>query len=303
MALAIVAWCLVVVGALVRAHGAGLACPDWPLCFGDAIPAFDLRIAFEWGHRALAGSVSLALVALAAYVLWTRALRERFLRPLAAIFAVLGVQIILGALTVLLGLPPWTVTAHLLTGNAFVIALFWLAFALLESARPVALERPRVPPGVAQIVFACAVLVVLQIALGGLVASHYAGLACSTFPLCNGDSLAPALTGQVGLQVVHRLNAYALALAVGLLAWRTRGLGRIGALAGATFALVLLQGIVGVANVLLRLPVEVTGAHSALATAIALATALLVRETLTARASATSPARSAGGGIALEGVR
>jgi cytochrome c oxidase assembly protein subunit 15 len=302
-ALALVAWCLVVLGALVRAHGAGLACPDWPLCFGDAIPEFDLRIAFEWGHRALAGSVSIALVGLAAYVLRTRALRERFLRPLAVIFAVLGVQILLGALTVLLGLAPWTVTAHLLTGNAFVISLSWLAFALLESARPVAPERVQVPAGVARIVAACAALVVLQLALGGLVASHYAGLACSTFPLCNGDSLAPSLTGPIGLHVLHRLNAYAVAASIGLLAWRTRGLGRLGAIARVAFGLVLIQVAVGAANVLLQLPVEVTGAHSALATAIALATALLVREVVSARAVARSHAPSSGRGIALEGVR
>jgi len=61
-AIALLAWCLVVVGALVRAHGAGLSCPDWPLCFGQAIPAFDLKIAFEWGHRVMAASLSLALV-------------------------------------------------------------------------------------------------------------------------------------------------------------------------------------------------------------------------------------------------
>ena len=54
--LAGVTYVLIVFGALVRAHGAGLACPDWPLCFGEWVPEFDFRIAFEWGHRALAGS-------------------------------------------------------------------------------------------------------------------------------------------------------------------------------------------------------------------------------------------------------
>ena len=31
-ALAALTYGLIVLGALVRAHGAGLACPDWPLC-------------------------------------------------------------------------------------------------------------------------------------------------------------------------------------------------------------------------------------------------------------------------------
>jgi len=92
-----------VVGALVRAHGAGLACPDWPLCFGQLIPEIDLKVGFEFGHRVMAGGVSLALVALAVFVLRNAELRARYRVPLAAVFAILGVQIVLGGLTVLLG--------------------------------------------------------------------------------------------------------------------------------------------------------------------------------------------------------
>ena len=62
VALAGVTYVLIVFGALVRANGAGLACPDWPLCFGEVIPAFDVGVAFEWGHRALAGSVGLVWI-------------------------------------------------------------------------------------------------------------------------------------------------------------------------------------------------------------------------------------------------
>jgi hypothetical protein len=47
-----------VLGALVRAHEAGLACPDWPLCFGELVPRFDLKVAFEYGHRVTAGAVA-----------------------------------------------------------------------------------------------------------------------------------------------------------------------------------------------------------------------------------------------------
>jgi len=303
-ALAALAWCLVVVGALVRAHGAGLSCPDWPLCHGQAVPEFDFRIAFEWGHRAMAGSLSLGLVALAAFIVRSRELRARFGVSLAWVFSVLGVQVTLGGLTVLLGLAPWTVTAHLLTGNAFVVSLFWLSRSLLESSSRVPLRRARAPRGAAPIAAACALLLVVQLALGGLVSSHYAGLACTTFPLCNADSLAPALSGQVGLHVIHRLNAYVVCAALAALAWSVRGSTRLSALSRTALGLVLVQVAVGVANVLWRLPVEVTALHSALAPAIALCIALSVREILAARAGARERVPPSGSDEhALEGAR
>ena len=58
-ALSAITFCLIVFGATVRANNAGLACPDWPLCFGEVVPRFDAKIALEWGHRLLAGLVTL----------------------------------------------------------------------------------------------------------------------------------------------------------------------------------------------------------------------------------------------------
>ena len=79
--LMLVTTALIVLGALVRAHGAGLACPDWPLCFGRVIPEIDFEVAFEWSHRVLAGAVSLAFAALAFGVLRRPAARPAA-RPL-----------------------------------------------------------------------------------------------------------------------------------------------------------------------------------------------------------------------------
>ena len=299
-ALALAAWALIVIGALVRAHGAGLSCPDWPLCHGQVVPDFDAKIALEWGHRAIAGTLSLGVAALAAVVLGRRELRARFAAPLLVVVGLLGVQIVLGGLTVLLGLAPWTVTGHLLVGNSFALGLAWLSRELREAAGD-PLARPALGPRQRMMVWVASALVAVQLALGGLVSSHYAGLACATFPLCNGDSLAPTLAGPVGLHVLHRLNGYAVATALALVALALRDAGRAGQLAQVAFALVMVQIGVGAANVLLRLPVEVTALHSFVAAGIFLSTGLLVREALrSANASRSLPAARA---HALGGAR
>ena len=64
-ALVVLTFGLIVLGALVRAHGAGLACPDWPLCFGELLPPMDFKVAFEWTHRLVAGCVALLFAGLA----------------------------------------------------------------------------------------------------------------------------------------------------------------------------------------------------------------------------------------------
>jgi cytochrome c oxidase assembly protein subunit 15 len=277
-------FCLIVLGALVRAHGAGLACPDWPLCFGELIPTFDFQIAFEWGHRLLAGGIAIGFAAGAVFVA-----RDRELRAVAGAALVIGgvllaAQVVLGGLTVLLGLAPWTVTAHLLFGNAFCASLLWVACTLFERSQATAPPRDTLSGTAALWVALTATLLLVQVALGGLVSSHYAGLACSAFPTCDGTSLVPSLHGLVGLHVVHRLNGLALVAAWAGLAWLTRYSGVTGTLARTGLRLVLLQVAVGVANVLLRLPVEVTALHSALGAALVLTTLLLVREAMRSRA-------------------
>ena len=96
-ALAGVTYVLIVLGALVRAHGAGLACPDWPLCFGELIPRFDFKVAFEWGHRALAGSVGIVFLALLGLTLRRPALRMRMRAGLLGAALLLVAAFVVGA--------------------------------------------------------------------------------------------------------------------------------------------------------------------------------------------------------------
>ena len=277
LALLALTWGLIVLGALVRAHGAGLACPDWPLCFGELVPRFDLKVAFEWGHRVTAGGVALAFAALAALALRRSATRRATSRLLALAAALLAAQILLGALTVWHLLASWSVTAHLLTGTSFALALLLIACALRDLAGP-AREPVRGTRASTGALGLAAGLLALQIALGGLVSSHYAGLACPEWPTCNGGLWFPAWTGSVGLHLLHRYNGYLLLAALGFAAWASRRDARLRGPAFAALAIGILQVGVGIANVSFGLPVEVTGLHSALATALAAALTLALRE-------------------------
>lgn len=273
-ALVVVTFGLLVFGASVRVHGAGLACPDWPLCFGEVIPPIDFGVAFEFGHRVLAGLVSLGYAALLGWM-WAR--RDQVGRGLLigglVGLVVLAVQVVLGGLTVLELLAEWTVASHLLTGNTFCVVLLLLALGLRERIAPVV--RDPVSAGERAFAVGMAVAIPAQLVLGGFVSSSYAGLACGTWPTCDGVNWFPTFAGLVGLQLTHRLVAYTLlALALGGVAL-TRGRGRTGRAAIAMLVLVLIQAGIGIANVLLRLPVEVTLAHTAGAAALMLCTAWL----------------------------
>jgi len=266
-----------VLGALVRAHGAGLACPDWPLCFGELVPRFDFRIAFEWGHRLIAGSVSLIFAALALGVANDPTLRRIVGRPLLVATALLGLQIVLGGLTVLHTLASWTVTAHLVTGNGFALTLLLLVLRLRDHAAGCAAASEPIASALRTLVTASALILTLEIGLGGLVSSRYAGLACSEWPACLNGAFFPTFEGAVGLQLLHRLNAYLLVGLLALTAWTARGVCGLERPTALALALVLVQAALGVANVLLRIPVEITALHTATAVALVLTTTFCVR--------------------------
>lgn len=256
-ALAVSTYLLLVVGATVRVHGAGMACPDWPLCFGDVIPQMDFRIFLEWGHRALAGIESVGLVVLGIAVGMRAELRAKVGGLVVASFLVLVAQIVLGGLTVLHLLADWSVTLHLLFGNLFCALLAVTGQRLADPA-------PREDAGPTWLGVVVVVATLAQMSLGALVSSRGAGVVCTEWPTCNGGVWFPALDGVVGLQIAHRLGAYTLVSLVAAFAFAMRR----DALRGRAYgmlALVLVQVVLGVANVLLAMPVELAIAHSATA--------------------------------------
>lgn len=275
---------LLVFGSTVRVHGAGLSCPDWPLCFGRVVPEFDFHVYLEFGHRVVAGAVSIGFLAQAVRFWRNGAFAaSASLRRLYVLAAVaLATQVVLGGLTVLHLLAEWTVASHLVTGNTFCALLLLIALSVRELEAPTA--RAALPASTRALALVMLVLVPVQLVLGGLVAGGHLGLACGTWPTCNGDSWFPTFAGDVGMQVTHRAVAYTLAAIALLNAALQRGATRVPSLV--VLAAVLIQGTIGVANVLLRLPVEVTLLHSAGAASVMLSSTWLAAEAV--RAPVTS---------------
>lgn len=265
---------LIIVGSVVRTTGSGLACPDWPLCNGQLIPPLQFNVFIEWFHRLLALIVSVMLALTVGWVFARRVVRARLAGMALLAVLLLGVQILLGALTVWKLLDPAIVGSHLAVALLLFTTMLLLTLAADGDARRAAPEWdaadvvPR-PPGLLPLFAAAAFLTYGQAVLGGAVSTNHAALACPDWPTCNGEWF-PAMAGLVGLQMAHRWGAYLL---IGVMIWlfaATRRVPDAGVRAAAqmTLSLTLAQAVLGVSNVLLGAPVWLSAAHLATATAI-----------------------------------
>ncbi len=239
---------LILLGAIVRITGSGLGCGEhWPLCNGSLLPPLDLPTMIEYGHRLAAAAVTLLVMSLAAMAWRLRSLSATPPdRPTTAAYwalALLALQIALGAITVKLSLPAWTVILHL--GTAML-----LLAVLLVAARGVAPAWEPASTGAAALGFT-------TVLLGALTANLGAATACVGFPLCNGQ-LFPDGAGVQHIHWTHRLLAYALAVYVVVWAIKTQRRG-----AWYVVALVAVQIAVAAGMVLSALPPVLQATHVA----------------------------------------
>ena len=110
---------LIIAGALVTSNDAGLSIPDWPTSFGSFnVPPLRGGVRFEWSHRAIAGSIIILTVSIAAWTWFAEKRRWMKWLSLAALGTVIT-QAILGGLTVLFFQPPWVSSAHAAVGQTF----------------------------------------------------------------------------------------------------------------------------------------------------------------------------------------
>ena len=249
---------LIVLGAVVRITGSGMGCGDhWPLCNGHLFPPLDdIGTVIEWSHRLVAAVVSALVAGLAGYAWWLfdGPSARPPVRPAYVALALLVLQVLLGAVTVKLELPPWTVILHLGTAMLLLATLLVAARDSVGAQHAAPLHAPLPVPLLA--------LTFVTVLFGALTANLGAAAACTGFPLCNGQ-LWPSAGGLAVVQWVHRLLAYALAASVIAVAVRSRrrGVWVVG-------VLVLAQVALGAATVLLGLPPGLQAAHVAVGAAV-----------------------------------
>jgi len=322
---------LIVFGSFTRLSDSGLGCPDWPGCYGEVSPLgarADIHAAetaapggpvtwskawIEMIHRYLAMTVGVLILVMAVFS-WLGRQRLPFSPwwPTVTLVWVI-VQGMFGKYTVTLKLYPAVVTLHLL-GGLLLLALLAAQHAAFRQ-QPLALVDTRPLRRAAGVVLA---LLAVQIALGGWVSTNYAVLACTGFPTCNGqwwpemdfatgftllrglggdDGVLRTVPSQVAIHMAHRLGALVVTVALAALVWalwrrraQDAAAGRFALGLGAVLGLQVLSGL---SNVVLGWPLIAALGHSAGAAALVLLMTLLMARLAAVRAVVVTPARAA----------
>jgi heme A synthase len=229
LATAAATFVLIIVGGVVRVSDSGLGCGPggsglhgWPFCKGNVVPGVDLNSVIEYTHRALAGAVSIMILALV--VLAWRRHRELFGVTLALLILILA-QAALGGATVEDNLKPGYVAAHLGLAMLLLGGLLYLWRATLRTG-PIS-GGPHLRP----IAIAACVAVFCTIVAGGYMAGTQkygrpdyqlgdgAHHACGTqFPGCNGGFMPFGESRLVNIHLTHRAFMYLASILVTALA-------------------------------------------------------------------------------------
>ncbi len=280
------AFIVIMLGAYTRLTNAGLSCPDWPHCYGfltaphtpsqlagaaQSYPASPVDIKKAWTemtHRYFAGTEAILILVLALTTLFDRKIRGVKSALIGiALIALLFIQIMLGMLTVTEKLKPIIVLSHLLTGISLLSVLWW-AYLDLHLHHDFFLKKSSAY--IIPWLWLAFIIVAGQITLGGWVSTHYAGLACIDFPYCNGQIL-PAMQWNninndlITIHMMHRIGAlitatYLISLAGFLL--RNSSFRYIALL---MIALIGLQLMLGILNIVWLRPIWVAMIHQMVA--------------------------------------
>lgn len=234
----------------------------------------------EMVHRYLAGILGLLILSLC--VLGWRVRDSLQVSPWTPtiLLALVIFQAALGMWTVTMLLKPAIVTAHLLGGMATLAMLVWVTHRHwgFNSAEFMPHTLPRMLIRIALLVLFA------QIMLGGWTSSNYAALACTDFPTCHSEWVPPmdfsngfhwirelgegingtplTLQALTAIQWTHRIGALIVLIYLGGLALYLLKYAGLRATGIALAVLLLVQIGLGIANLVLHLPLVLAVAHN-----------------------------------------
>ena len=260
-ALNVVAQCAIVVtGALVRLTGSGLGCPTWPDCAeGSLIPVQRQAEGFhkyiEFGNRLL--TFVLAVVIIASIIAAIRHKPRRTPLVILSASLLLGVvaQAVLGGITVLTGLNPYSVAAHFLVS----IVMIALATTLYERGRERGDAKPTilVQPLLANVARLLVVVGLLVVVIGTVVTGSgpHSGDAASLVRF----GLEPRAISWLHADVVIAFLGLTFALLIGLTV--TSAPRRAIRAVQVLLVLIVLQGALGFTQYFLGVPELLVALH------------------------------------------
>ena len=259
---------------------------------GMSLSEFKRIFWFEYTHRLLGRVIGLVFIVPFAVFLWRRIIPPALVPRLLLIFALGGAQGLLGWWMVQSGLvdvprvSPYRLTAHLTLAVLVYGLTLWTALSLLRPGTGASEPASGSGAGLGRWAVAVLALASLTLLSGGFVAGLDAGLVHNTFPRMGSDWIPPDLfaaspwwlnlfENRTTVQFDHRVLAYLLLVAVTALWWvcarhapeSARRWAHVG------FAAVWVQAMLGVATLLLFVPIPLAALHQA--NALVLFTALL----------------------------
>jgi cytochrome c oxidase assembly protein subunit 15 len=259
---------IVVTGGAVRLTGSGLGCPTWPRCTGSSlVPTRELAAhgVVEFTNRML--TFVLTVAAIAVVVVVFRSIR-RDLRKLAVIsFLGIPAQALLGGVTVLTGLNPWTVAAHFMLS----MVLVGVATTLWLRSREPGVGQPLLNRGFGLLVAGVAAAVGAVLVVGTVVTGSGPH---SGDPKAGRTGLDPLQISQLHADLVFLLIGLTAALLVALYA--TDAPGRVRRAVRDLLIVELAQGVVGFVQYFTNLPIALVLVHMAGAVLITAYTARLL---------------------------
>jgi heme a synthase len=266
---------------------------------GMSLDAFKTIFWWEWTHRLLGRLIGAVFLLPLVWFLWRGwigpGLRSRLwlIFGLGALQGAVGWWMVASGLVHRVEVSQYRLATHLLLACVIYIAILWTALGLGERAPEPAAPRIRASA------IGLVILVLAQIYLGALVAGLRAGYVYNTWPLIDGSFvpevsrlflLAPPwrnfFENTLTVQFDHRMLAYTIWICVLLHVIDViRAAGRGRQLTGATvlFVAVTLQAALGIATLLLRVPLDLALTHQAMAM-VALTAAVVHAATFAARA-------------------